>query len=127
MSKNKFPYDLESRTTKFSKEIISFIKEVKINRKNENLISQLLKSSSSVGANYREANGASSKRDFCNKIHTCKKESKETEYWLELMSESNPEKIKACRKLWKECRQLTLIFSKIISSSKKKVVKNLKL
>lgn len=113
---NELNYDLEKRTTEFSKGIISFTDQLEVTRKNNNLISQLLKSATSIGANYREANGASSKRDFCNKIHLCKKESKETEYWLELISKSNPECTENCRKFWKECHELTLIFSKIASN-----------
>jgi four helix bundle protein len=115
----KPPYNLEERTAIFSKEIIKFVKNMESRRINDNLIRQLLKSATSIGANYREANGASSKKDFCNKIHFCKKESKETEYWLEMLAESNPENIDEDRKLWKECHELTLIFSKIITSSKK--------
>lgn len=116
----KSHYTLETRTTLFSKRILTLINSIKISIKNKNSINQLIRSSSSIGANYREANGASSKRDFLNKIYFCKKESKETEYWLELIAESNPEIIKNCRKLWRECHQLTLIFSKIISTARKK-------
>ncbi len=51
---------------------------------NSNIISQLLRSATSVGANYHEANAASSKNDFRNKIYICRKEIQETEYWLDL-------------------------------------------
>lgn len=85
------------------------------------LINQLIRSGTSVGANYREANGAVSKRDFQNKIFICKKEAKETLYWLELVGSAvDDEKLKLkCRKLWQENKELTLIFSKIAHSSKK--------
>ena len=84
------------------------------------IINQLIRSGTSIGANYREANGAASKKDFQNKIFICKKESKETLYWLELMGEAiNDEKQKInCRKLWQETKELTLIFSKIAHSTK---------
>jgi len=59
-------YDLEKRTKKFSKEIIKFLKKIRINEINRSLISQLVRSATSVGANYCEANGASSKKDFKN-------------------------------------------------------------
>jgi len=113
-------YDLEKRTTKFSKSIIIFIKSIKATYLNKNIIYQLLKSSTSVGANYMEANGASSKKDFRNKIYICRKEIQETKYWIELLSEtsSNEEQVKKLREIYKEAHELTLIFSKISGSLK---------
>ena len=111
-------YNLAERTKKFSLEVIRVVKKIKLSYLNQNTISQLLRSSSSVGANYREANGASSKKDFRNKISFCRKESQETEYWIELLAESNPENKANLQKLWKEARELTLIFGKIFSSLK---------
>lgn len=106
-------YNLEKRTKDFSKEIIKFsIKLIKI-KINENIISQLLRSATSVGANYCEANGASSKKDFKNKIFICRKEIQETKYWLELLATANPEEKEKLRKFWKEAHELTLIFNKI--------------
>ncbi len=106
-------YDLEERTKKFSKEVIGLLVKIKRNRINENIISQLARSATSVGANYCEANGASSKKDFRNKIFICRKEIQETKYWLEILAESNPEIKDKLRKLWKEAHELTLIFNKI--------------
>lgn len=106
-------YDLEERTKKFSKEVIGLLVKTKKNRINENIISQLARSATSVGANYCEANGASSKKDFRNKIFICRKEIQETKYWLEILAESNPEIKDKLRKLWKEAHELTLIFNKI--------------
>ena len=80
------------------------------------MIDQLLRSATSVGANYREANGASSKKDFKNKISLCRKEIQETEYWLELLAESNPKEREEIKRLWSEAHELTLIFNKIWSS-----------
>jgi len=74
----------------------------------------VIRSSTSVGANYCEANGASSKRDFRNKIYICKKEIQETKYWLELLEEMIDEGKKAeLGLLQKEAQELTLIFNKI--------------
>lgn len=106
-------YDLEERTRKFSKDIIKFLKEIEPNYINQSIISQLVRSATSVGANYSEANAASSKKDFTNKIFICRKEIQETKYWLELLAESNPEFKEDLRKFWKESHELTLIFSKI--------------
>lgn len=119
-------YDLEKRTIAFSCAIIGLSKEIAKNSVNNPLINQLVRSATSVGANYCEANGASSKRDFKNKIYICKKESKETKYWLEIIAKSNLELRDECRKYWKEAHELTLIFSKIIlTMDGKKTLKNL--
>jgi len=67
-------YDLEDRTKKFSKEIIEFLIKIKKTRINDGMISQLTRSATSVGANYCEANGASSRKDFKNKIFICRNE-----------------------------------------------------
>lgn len=106
-------YDLEERTTKFGEDIINFVKKLKENTMNKPLITQLIRSATSIGANYMEANQASSKRDFRNKIYICRKESNETKHWLRMIAKANPEKSKECRKFWKEAHELTLIFSKI--------------
>lgn len=112
-------YNLEKRTISFSQDIIIFLKELEKNIINRPLIDQLLRSATSVGANYFEANGASSKKDFRNKIYICKKESKESGYWIQLLAKNNPEKEAACRKLWKESHELTLIFSTIAATASK--------
>jgi len=83
------------------------------------IIDQLIRCGTSIGANYREANGASSRKDFQNKIYICKKEGKETMYWLELLGKSlDDESLKGkCRVLWSEAKELTLIFGKIAGSA----------
>ena len=111
-------YDLEERTINFSKKIIALIKKIKINRLNENIVSQLLRSSTSVGANYREANAGVSRNDFRNKVYIVRKEIQETKYWIELLAEVNLEFKEDLRVLWKEANELSLIFSKITHSLK---------
>jgi len=113
-------YDLEERTAKFAEEIVGFCKEIKPNHINISTISQLIRSGTSVGANYCEANGASSKKDFRNKIYICKKEAQETKYWLRILSKANPEIREKAKIFWKEAQELTLIFSKTVSSLNKK-------
>jgi four helix bundle protein len=66
-------YDLEERTAKFGENIIVLCQSIKHNVITKPVISQIIRSATSVGANYCEANGASSKKDFKNKIHICKK------------------------------------------------------
>jgi four helix bundle protein len=114
MTKEGQKYTLEERTTKFSEQIISFCRSLKKDIVNSPLISQLIRAATSIGANYMEANGASSKKDFKNKICICKKEARETKYWLQIIAQSNPERKEECRRLWQEAQELTLIFSKII-------------
>ncbi|MDD3427593.1 MAG: four helix bundle protein [Caldisericia bacterium] len=110
-------YDLEERTKNFGILIIKFCKSIAKDNINNLLINQLVRSATSIGANYCEANGASSKRDFKNKIYIfCKKEAKETKYWLEIIAQSNPRYKNEIKLLWKEAQELTLIFSKIILS-----------
>ena len=106
-------YDLENRTRKFSKAIIQFLLKIKKHRINDSMIFQLIRSATSVGANYCEANSASSKKDFNNKIFICRKEIQETKYWMEMLAESNPEEKEKLKILWKEAHELILIFNKI--------------
>lgn len=73
-------YNLEERTAKFGEKTIDFVKTLKQNPINSPLISQIVRSATSIGANYCEANNASSKKDFRNKIFICKKESSETKH-----------------------------------------------
>ena len=112
-------YDLEERTRAFAKQVIRTLLKMKTNDINRNIISQLSRAVTSVGANYCEANGASSKKDFRNKIFICRKEIQETKYWIEILAESNPEMKETLKDFWKESHELTLIFNKITSSLRK--------
>lgn len=111
-------YDLEERTAKFGEEIIRLCKRIKQDVINKPIINQIIRSATSVGANYMEANSASSKKDFKNKIYICKKEIQETKHWLRMMANCEPEKRKELVILWKECQELILIFGKIVSKLK---------
>ena len=116
-NKNKV-YDLEERTAIFSEKIIDLANRAQKNTVTIPIIDQLLRSGTSIGANYCEANGASSKKDFKNKIFVCKKEAKETKYWLRLLAKALDELKDQCRMLWKEAQEFTLIFSKIAVNTK---------
>lgn len=111
-------YVLEERTARFSENIIVLCKKVPKNMIVIPIIDQLIRSGTSVGANYYEANGASSKKDFRNKILICKREAKETKYWLRLLAKTDNEVIDECRFLWQEAHELSLIFSKVAVNSK---------
>jgi four helix bundle protein len=82
-------YDLEERTLKFAEDCIDLCKSLMKNTINTELIGQLISASSSVGANYREANDSISKKDFYHRISICRREAKESKYWLELLLHAN--------------------------------------
>ena len=84
---------------------------------NNELIGQLIDSSGSVGANYREANDALSKKDFRHRIKITRKEAKETHYWLELLIDANPEFKEKIGILLIEALELKKIFSSIVDKS----------
>lgn len=113
----KRTYDLEDRTQIFANKVIMYCRTIQTTNISSILIGQLIRSATSIGANYCEANGASSKKDFKNKIYLCKKESKETKYWLYLLIQHYPDKNKIDQCLWNEAQELTLIFSKIICNT----------
>jgi len=87
----KQKYDVEERTAKFSEDAIDFVKKLSQNSITRPLINQLVRSSTSVGANCSEADEASSRRDFINKITIAKKEAKEVKYWLRIIAHTLPQ------------------------------------
>ncbi|MEK7155515.1 MAG: four helix bundle protein, partial [Patescibacteria group bacterium] len=95
-------YDLEERVAKFGENIIDFAKAVSKNEITKPLISQIVRSGTSIGANYMEANEASSKKDFRNKIKICCKETRETKHWLRMIERADDTAKARCKVLWKE-------------------------
>lgn len=122
-SNNKTPkqnrFNLEERTAVFGEKIISFCMSLKIYEISKPIINQLIRSATSVGANYMEANGADSKKDFFNKISICKKEAKETCHWLRMLSIIYKDKKDQLRLFWCESRELSLIFAAINNKLRK--------
>ena len=114
----KRKYDLEERTAKFGENGIELAKNIQKNVINSPLINQFVKSVTSVGANYCEANCAETKKDFIHKIGICKKEANETRHWLRMIKKSIPELEKETEKLSKEANELQLIFVTIIRKSR---------
>ncbi len=110
----KRKYDLAERTAKFGEAIIEFAQVLPDSPINRPLINQIVRSGTSIGANYMEADGAESKKDFYHKIGISKKEAKETLHWLRMIAKANPSAQDRCRKLWQEAHELTLIFSAIV-------------
>lgn len=117
---NKAKFDLEERTAIFGETIIRFAKKIPLNKVTERLIPQIVGSGTSVGANYCEAADAESKKDFIHKISICRKESKETKYWLRMIAVAAEELKSEARILWKEAHELNLILSACIRTAKGK-------
>ena len=113
-------YDLEERTAKFGEAVIDFVKELPKNIITIDIIKQLIKAATSVGANYCEADCAETKKDFEHKIGICKKESRESKHWFRIIARAVPEKSVIARGLWKEANELNLIFITIVKNSRKK-------
>ena len=106
-------FDLEERTARFGESVVAFAKRVPVNAVTYPLIGQVVRSGGSVGANYCEANDAESKKDFRHKIGICRKESKETKHWLRLIAAVEPDLRDTAAVLWKEAKELNLIFGAI--------------
>lgn len=117
-SQNPKKYDLSERTMKFSKDIINFLRKIPEDSMTRPLINQLVRAGTSIGANYCEADEASSKKDFINKVCISKKETKETKYWLQLIAHTSPNFNNEAQILWKEAQELNLILATIIRKCK---------
>ena len=106
-------YDLEERTAQFGEALIRFAKKIPPSPANNRLVDQLVGAGTSVGANYCEADDGVSKKDFLVRIGTCKKEARETKFFLRMVAASEEDLKAEARELWKEARELHLIFSAI--------------
>ncbi len=102
--------ELERRTKAFALQVIEVVAKLPRTKAADVLGHQLLKSGTSIGANYREANRAQSHDDFIHKVALCEKEAAETEYWLELLIESGTGAGEQLTSLLSEARELLAIF-----------------
>ena len=106
-------YDLEERTARFGEAVIDFAKIIPRTPVTQRLIEQLVGCGTSVGANYCEADDAVSKKEFRLRCGTCKKEARETKYFLRMVVRAAPELKPQARPLWQEAKELHLIVAKI--------------
>lgn len=106
-------FNLEERTAAFGEAIIDFAMSIKETSVMRPLISQIVRSGTSAGANYCEADDAVSRKEFALKINTCRKECRETKFWLRMIVKADSGLRDAAAILWKEANELHLIFSKI--------------
>lgn len=109
----KRKYDLEERTALFGENVIKFCQQLPRSRIIDPIVVQLVKSATSVGANYCEADDAESKRDFKHKIGICKKESRESKHFLRMIAIAAPIVDLDSQILWQEAKELNLIFNAI--------------
>ncbi len=111
-------YDLEDRTLTFSKKVRIYVKMLRKTIGNIEDGKQLIRASGSIGANYIEANEALSKKDFIMRIKICRKEAKESRYWLKLVDTLDDPELEVERKnLVKESTELMNIFGSILRKS----------
>jgi len=111
--------ELEERTKRFSFDVIRFLESLPKNYLGEVMGRQLLRSATSVGANYREANRGESRADFTHKISLAEKEAGETLYWLELMQEAGLGASTKCQELLREADELVAIFTSVSKSTRR--------
>lgn len=98
-------FDLKERTTNFACKVIRLCKKLPRNPMNDRLVGQVTGSSGSIGANYREANDALGKKDFTHSLKISRREAKETDHWLVLLNEANPEYKEEFQELIREAQE----------------------
>ena len=115
---DKGRFDLTERTARFGEDTIEFLRTITRDDVTGPLIRQLVRSATSVGANYEEADDASSKKEFRYRIRVCLRESRESKPWFRMIAKAAPDRRDRSRELWSEAQELTLIFAAILRSSK---------
>ena len=118
-NQNTKRFDLEERTFRFAERNRIFAQKLPKTQGNFDDCDQLIRSSGSVEANYIEANESLSKKDFFLRIKICRKEAKESKFWLKLVDTSNSEELEKEREeLIQEATELTKIFGSIVEKEK---------
>ena len=107
-------YDLEERTARFGEAIIELTRTIPRGPANDRLIDQLVGCGTSIGANYAEAVDTLTKKEFIQCIGRCRRESRETRFFLRMVAKAAPSLIEEARRLWLEARELNLIFGSMI-------------
>lgn len=120
---NHYTIELQDRTKKFSISVIAMLRSLNPDIINKNIISQVLRSSTSIGANYNEAVESESRDDFVHKISVSKKEASETRYWLDILATTNPGLTSQINPLINEVIELTKIFAATIATTKRNKLK----
>lgn len=110
-------FDLEERSARFGEAIVRFVKKVPRGPDNDRLIGQLVGCGTSLGANYCEANEGLSRKDFHCTIGRCRKEAKETKFFLRMIAAAEPKLAAEARGLFREAKELHLIFCAMYRNS----------
>lgn len=113
-------YDLEDRSFDFAKRVLKMTKALPKDKTNEYYTNQIIRSSGSSGANYREANDALGDKDFIFRMKIVRKEAKESTYWIRLIMEHNVHLVPRIENLLQESIELTKIYSSIIKNKQNK-------
>jgi four helix bundle protein len=109
-------FDLEERTARFGESVVRFAKKNRMTKISEPILNQLVRSATSIGANYCEADDSGSKKEFKFRIGICKREARETKHWLRMLAvaiDESTELTKEARSYWQEAKELHLIFASI--------------
>jgi four helix bundle protein len=120
MPSSEVRFDLEERTARFGEAIIGFLRTLPADEITRSLIRQCVRSGTSVGANYIEANEADSRKEFRYRISVARREAKETKHWIRMLVCACPASREQAADLWREADELVRIFSKIKASLKTK-------
>jgi len=113
-TRSRQAFDLEERTAAFGESAIALAKSASMGPVTMPIVNQLVRATTSVGANYCEADNAGSKRDFRHKISLCQKEARESMHWMRMLAAACPELKDGARTLWQEAKELNLIFAAIL-------------
>ena len=120
MQNNQKIRDIHERIYQFVIRVISLVKQLPKTPENIILINQITKSATSMGANDQEADGTDSRKDFISKYAIVRKESKETNYWLRVIADTNPTFQSRMKDLMQEGKEIVKIVSTIILNSKRR-------
>ena len=113
LARGRRRFDLEERTASFGEAVIDFLKTVPLTPLTRHMVDQLVRASTSVGANYSEANDAGSRKEFRYRLTLCKRESRESKFWLRMIARARPDRRDASRTLYREADELNRIFAAI--------------
>ena len=111
--KGEREFDLAERTARFGEEAIRFARSVKLDAITSPLVRQFVRSATSIGANYCEADESGSKKEFRYRISICVRETRETKHWLRMLAQAHPQGAPQSHLLWKEADELSRIFATI--------------
>jgi four helix bundle protein len=110
-------FDLAERTAVFGESVVRFAKSIRRDAVTSPLVSQLIRSATSIGANYLEADEAGSRKEFKYRISVCRRDARETQHWLRMIVAANADATEPARAIWQEAKELVLIFESIHRNS----------